>query len=765
MSNDKPKVALISFHNAYNYGAAMQAFALQKALHDMGVEAEYINYINEKRKNAYNTTFKAKRALKQKNIILAVRFLIGGVFISTRRKHFDAFYEKHLNKTAKVYTTSTEARALNGMYDKFIAGSDQVWNCRNNGGDLAYLLDFVENPDEKISYASSFGMVDIPPEYVSAYSEALKKIGRISVREVIGSRIVERYTGRNPQVVLDPVFLTGIKTWEIIKQEGSVKNERFIFFYTNRDDQIRDFWSIGFSRKGIRSHILSSTIGIKDFLDPKTSVRVSMKPADFLNEIASAELVVTASFHCVAFSIIFHKQFVVFLTGNRGRDERILNLLHICGLTDRIITSETTVEKIESVINYDEVDRKLQPFLDYSREYLKRAVFSLPDIDRLQFPTGESQFFCNDERCTGCMACVAVCPVDAIAIQKNEEGFLVPLRDTSKCIHCKKCHAACQVYNPLSNNKRIQHYYAVKNIDAIRKKSSSGGMFSALSDEILRRGGVICAAAMDKDFKVRHIFATTASERDQMRKTVYVQSDISEVYEGIKRYLSNNTPVLFVGTACQIAGLYRGLEDMDIRLLHTCDIICHGAASPGIFESFIAYLKKRNDSLEEFNFRDKALGWKHGYTVSAVFGGRKIFNTLEIQSFSKMFSKSLINRRSCANCAYTNYDRVGDITIGDFWGLEKSYPTFADKEGVSLVITNTEKGQALFEACDSLRKIEVKKDETKQNSLVKQALASTNRMHAFKIYNQLGYEALAKTYGECNFSGFLKNCMRKVLGR
>jgi coenzyme F420-reducing hydrogenase beta subunit len=460
------------------------------------------------------------------------------------------------------------------------------------------------------------------------------------------------------------------------KTGGNSKKEDYIFFYTNRDSQVRDFWNIGYKKNGLKSHVLSSTVGIKDFIDKDTSVRVAMAPADFLNEIADAKLVVTASFHCVAFSILFHKQFVVFLTGNRGKDERILNLLHICGLESRIITSKTIADDIEDPIDYGVVDKRLQPYLDYSREYLRRAVYSLPDVEDLDFPNGESEYFCDDERCTGCMACAAVCPVNAIEIKRDDEGFLVPSRDASRCISCYKCHDACQVYKPLQKERDItQQYYAVKNKDEVRRLSSSGGVFTALSDAILNRGGVICAASMGEDFKVKHVFATTKQERDLMRKTLYVQSDISKVYEKIRSHLAEQVPVLFVGTPCQVAGLYNGLSDSILNFLYTCDIVCHGVPSPGVYDSFIAYLRDWKGTLDEFNFRDKEIGWKHGYTVSAVFDGKKIINKPEIQSFNKMFSRNIINRQSCANCLYTNYDRVGDVTIGDCWELNNSCPT------------------------------------------------------------------------------------------
>ena len=762
MMRSKTKVGLISFHNAYNYGAAMQAYALQEALNDINVDAEYINYVNNHRKYIYNTPYQIGLALKNKKIVRAIRLLLGSVFISSRARKFKDFYRTHLKTTSRIYINSVDAQSLNGKYDKFIVGSDQVWNCNNNGGDTAYLLDFIDNPNDKISYASSFGMSDIPSGYIEKYSEALNRIGRVSVREIAGANIIKKYTGRTVHVVLDPVFLPDINVWEKLKSEGKTKTEKYIFFYTNRNSQINDFWNLGINKKNYKSHILSSFVDFKDFFNRDTYVRVAMRPADFLNEISSASLIVTASFHCVAFSIIFHKKFVVFLTGNRGKDERIINLLNLCGLSNRVISNSTKVDDIEADIDYVDVDNRLKPYLKYSREFLYRAVNSLPDLDVFDFSSLETPYFCNDERCSGCMACANICPVNAINIVRNAEGFLVPVREENKCVNCYKCHGVCQVYSPRHVYKFVQRYFAVKNVDNVRTKSSSGGVFTAISDMVLKSNGVICAASMNEDYYVKHIFAHNYEERNKMRRTLYVQSDLSDSYKRIKDFLMSGKEVMFVGTPCQVAGLYNYVGYGKYNNLYTCDIVCHGTPSPGIFMSFIDYLKNQYKGLDDFNFRDKELGWRHGYTVSAVVNGKKIFNTLELQSFSKMFSHNVINRSSCANCAYTNYNRVGDITIGDFWGIEKSFPDFSDNLGVSLVIANTQKGYDLLLSCDNLTKIEVQKESTIQNSLRKNAIVSDNRMNAFWVYSKFGYGKLAKKYGEVNFPGGIKTILRKV---
>ena len=272
-----------------------------------------------------------------------------------------------------------------------------------------------------------------------------------------------------------------------------------------------------------------------------------MSPESFIDEIADTDLVVTASFRCLALSVIFHKPFIAILTGDHGKDERNLNLLKIVGQESRILNSTMTSEDIRTAIDYDVVDGRFKPHLERSVEYPRRELYDEPDI-----PFDSSflnRHFRMDSRCTGCSACASIYPCRAIAMKRNEEEFLVPSLDPSKCIGCYQCHSVCQVYSE-RKSVETQHYYAVKNSDSIRKESSSGGMFTALTEKILKDDGVVCGAAMDATFHVRHIIMTSSVMIAPMRGTYYVQSEIGDCYSRIKELLPIGTPVLVIGTGC-----------------------------------------------------------------------------------------------------------------------------------------------------------------------------------------------------------------------
>ena len=755
------KVALLSFHNALNYGAALQAYALQKFLKAKDIDAVYVDYVNSHRANSYDMGYQFRKALKERNWKNAIKFAVGAPVMGERRRQFEKFYATYVEKTPKSYINSTSAAELNNKFDKFIVGSDQVWNPANNGQDMAYLLGFVENNHKKIAYSSSFGVSGLDETNSKLYANYLSKFNRLSSREMAGVALAEKLTGRKDiHLVMDPVFLIDRCAWDSLA--ASKDKSKYVFFYTNRNSQIDDFTSIGSDYNRLKQHILSTHLKPKDIISPTRKIKTAMAPEEFLGQVRDAQLVVTASFHCLAMAIIFRKSFVAILTGDKGKDERIENLLRITGLTNRIMTSSMTPKDVAEEIDYDLVDEKLRRFIDNSEAYLLNAICDEDDVDFFTNETLRSMDanrVCTDVRCTGCSACCHACPKAAIRMVPDDEGFMQPVIDEDLCVHCGICHNVCQVFAQADKPLPQQRYWGLKAEDAIRKNSSSGGAFTMLSDCILKDGGLVVAAQMDTSFVVRHSVARTTAERDKMRHTFYVQSDLGMVFAEVKKALKENQKVLFVGTPCQVAGLKLFVGESDFLI--TADLLCHGAPSPKVFQAFIDFLKTKGD-LKEFNFRDKSHGWR-GYHVSAEIGNKKFINRLWLKSFNSLFSHNLINRACCSVCPYANYNRPGDITLGDFWGLEKQDVAYVDQLGVSLLLTNTEKGQALVSSLKNVQLREYKKEQTVQNSLIHPATASGYRNAAFRRLKKQGYVALAKKYGEWNVKGALKMLVVKAL--
>ena len=367
------KLALMTFHNAANYGAALQAYAFEKFLTDKGYDCEYINYVNASRAHEYSMSWHIWDSLQHGKITNAIAYALGSPFMSLRKWRFSRFYAKHLRKTNRIYKTSAEAAELNGKYDRFIVGSDQVWNPACNGDDTAFLLDFVKNSRERISYSSSFGVDSIDEGHTAAFKQNLSAFHALAVREQIGCEIVKNLTGRDSQLVLDPVMLLTKEQWMQLVPTGE-KKEKYIFSYTNRDSQTADFFKTGYKLDGKKHYVLSRYTRPQDFINPKTRVKYCMSPQEFVSVIANAELVVSASFHCLAMAIILNRPFVAILTGDKGKDERPLNILRALDLESRILHPDMSVGDIVAPIDWDVVNEKIEQLKASSVAYLDMAI-------------------------------------------------------------------------------------------------------------------------------------------------------------------------------------------------------------------------------------------------------------------------------------------------------------------------------------------------------------------------------------------------------
>lgn len=298
------------------------------------------------------------------------------------------------------------------------------------------------------------------------------------------------------------------------------------------------------------------------------------------------------------------------------------------------------------------------------------------------------------EACTGCGACFNKCPVDAITMHYDSEGFLFP-KVSDNCIHCGQCETVCPALHPVSFHDTPESY-AVMASDEIRAKSSSGGMFTLMANEILAQGGAVCGAAYSDDYtNVGHIWALSKEELAPLRGSKYVQSDTKLTYRDAKAYLEEGRPVLYTGCPCQIAGLYAYLGK-DYPRLYTADLVCHGANSLTAYHSFLKELTN-NQPVERVDFRDKStFGWASATTVYLQNG-----NVIKVPhsegTWYKGFLEGVITRQNCGTCPYAKAERVADITLADCWQVSRINKDYDDRKGTSLVLVNSEKGRALYE--------------------------------------------------------------------
>ena len=291
--------------------------------------------------------------------------------------------------------------------------------------------------------------------------------------------------------------------------------------------------------------------------------------------------------------------------------------------------------------------------------------------------------------CCGCSSCVQSCPKKCITLRQDGEGFHYPSVDEASCIGCGKCEKACPMLHEEEKREPEGTFAAVNPDEAVRLHSSSGGIFSLLSEYVIGRGGVVFGAAFNEKWEVVHGYSETLGGLAAFRGSKYVQSRIGTAYSDAERFLKDGRLVLFSGTPCQIAGLRRYLGKGYGNLL-AVDFICHGVPSPGIFNEYLD-VKSRKGKITGVNFRDKAAGWKT-YSVTFEYAGADsgrdscVYNK---DPYMIGFLSNLTLRPSCYDCRFREGRSGSDITLGDFWGINKIRPDLDDDKGLSLVTVRT----------------------------------------------------------------------------
>lgn len=366
----------------------------------------------------------------------------------------------------------------------------------------------------------------------------------------------------------------------------------------------------------------------------------------------------------------------------------------------------------------------------------------------------------NKEDCCGCGACAIICNHKAITMTPDNLGFKYPIVNNELCTNCGLCTQVCSFKKDyvISCNLKTPIVLAArhKNIKEL-EQSRSGATFAALSDFILAKGGIVYGAGFGNNFKVIHKRAQTREERNELRGSKYVQSDMKDTFIYIKKDLKEGKEVLFSGTPCQTAAL-KSYLNKDYDNLYLADIICHGTSSPQIWDDYLKFIKRiAFNNIRSVNFRDKQLfGWS-SHQESFTFG-----NNEKKRIFPFKFYNDFSLRPSCYSCYFANTTRPSDITLGDFWGWEKSVPEFnKDNKGISLLLINTEKGKALFENIKEMMNYKIiTLNEAMQPNLQRPTPIPAKHDHYINNYIKYGYFITALKYKQIKLSSVIKNLIK-----
>lgn len=660
------RVGVLSLYfRTYNYGAQLQAYALQKAIEKLGHDCELIRFMwcREQTVEGY------------KNVSIDQNAFID--------------FSNSIPHSKKVYDADT-IRDCTGDYDAFVVGSDQVWGAENSMPLIkrpVMTLSFAGDDKIKLAYAASLGCNRTSSKIEEVLRSGLRNFDFISLREESAIDYVSELAGKQIMHVLDPVFLITKEEWS----SASVvcDGKPYIFYYTAGGDE---------KQKNIVDaikHKLKLPVRQLGYIKGE-----KIGPIEFISMIRHAEYVVTDSFHGTAFSIIFNKPFVSLPVDNvptdKSRNIRIFNLLSHFSLLDRFVEYKGGIEsitdhicnKLDEKINWTAVNRLIHEGKKTSVGYLKTALKTEKEHDKyLESKSG----------CTGCGACLSVCPAGAISMKRDRFGFNYPYRNKDKCIDCGSCDDACNFSN---ESKPLMDLMGLQSKDnSIRIHSGAGGVFSELATRIIDEGGVVAACRFDSDYSVVHDFCESIGDLDEFRRSKYVQSDAYLLFPKIKEYLGKGVRLLFVGTPCQSAALVAFLREIPEKL-YIVDLICGGVTAPGLWDKYkqLLYTYKKPTSVS-MRYKHTEYLRPDGFPASSMkisYCDETYVKEDDEDFFLK--TKQSFYRESCYNCKYKN-NRVSDITIGDFVGMQKSMAISYDGIGTTLSIVRTPKGMELINEC------------------------------------------------------------------
>jgi len=359
------------------------------------------------------------------------------------------------------------------------------------------------------------------------------------------------------------------------------------------------------------------------------------------------------------------------------------------------------------------------------------------------------------DKCVGCNTCVQICTKSCISMEINDEGFWYPAIDESLCIDCGLCRIRCPINynNYIINSSNPDAFGAINLDDKVKMESSSGGIFTVLATMVLENDGVVFGAAFNDAMEVNHVKIDNLNYLSALRGSKYVQSNIKNTFKEANEELLNNKLVLYVGTPCQIAGLNSYLDKNHENLI-TCDLICKGVPSPGIFSAYLNKKQKtKKITIRDYKFRNKEQGWKMPSVSIEYENGTKETRLYKKDNFTVGFSKNIFLRSSCYSCEFSKIPRVADITLADFWGVSNYYPELDDDRGTSLVLINSPIGKKYFEKCIDkmvIKQVELEKALMSNKNAIGSVSKPVNRKNFFEDYKTKGYQYVEGKYMKPN---------------
>lgn len=380
-------------------------------------------------------------------------------------------------------------------------------------------------------------------------------------------------------------------------------------------------------------------------------------------------------------------------------------------------------------------------------------------------------------KCCGCRACVEKCPRHCIGWAQDEEGFFYPKVDESVCIQCGLCEKVCPIQNPdrrSENRKKPTVYASYANDDEIRIDSTSGGLFSVLAQHFFSKGGYVAGAVYDENFALTSIVTNDSSMLPKIRSSKYLQSDPRSLYVKVQKILKEGKEVFVCSTPCQIAALQNFLGKK-YENLYTCDFICKAVCSPMYFRSYLDNLEKKYGAKTKdvkFKFKDKDHPWG-ALATKVIFQNGKVYNKDKSDDpyMTAFLDTGFTTRPSCFECVFKGFPRYSDISLGDFWGIDKLMNPVPDRfKGYSVVFVNTDKGAQMIQCVKEsiyLHEYELENATSRNVHLIQPydpapGWSFERRKEFFADLKKNGFDYVTKHYLTLNNRSIISRIKRKI---
>ena len=752
------KIGLILSFKGSNYGMMLQALATQYYLEKQGLETEIITY---KAGNTFKELF-------DKLLIHLAPVVTKTSLRSRKRRQFiakneeqknanalrlekgNAFVEQYLHNIVTFTGMDELTEQTRIRYSSVLIGSDQQWTPQCFYSKIN-TLSFVADDINKVSYATSMGVSDIPWYTKPVLRKFISKINYVSVREQSGKDILSRYTGRTDvEVMPDPTLLLSTTEWENIIPRAEKANSDYIFCYFlgNNDNAMKQTASLAL-RIGVKVIAVRNIEIIDNDHYDYYGAEILEAPSieEFVNYIRNARFVCTDSFHCTVFSIINHVPFATFYRmkskDKNSRNSRIDNLLNGLGLGDRICELKNIEVVFNEPIDFDMVDVMLEKSRNRGEEYLRRALRGTEGKTIAKLPR---------EFCCGCSLCSYVCPSNAIRMQEDDENFIYPLIEEKQCINCGLCTRKCPVINIDSiGRERIvfsNAKYAYSTDAEIVKHSSSGGVAYGLYQAFGNKGASVVGVKYTDDFKEAIFtlidYPNASSEFKAFRGSKYIKARENGIFKTVLEKLESGKKVLVIGLPCEIAALKIYVQRY-LNNLYTCELICHGPTSWEVQRQYIDGLARNHDGMiQSFTVRGKKESWKPYYIIVDFSNGETVYEKFAESIYNVAFQ--IMKRPSCNRCIFKDKRSNADLIIGDFHAAKRGTEEY-NKMGVSSCFPITKKGYEMLEILKQEGFIVNNADEIRSKgneALLNPISAYSTRKRFITLMHQQGLNRAAK---------------------